>query len=263
MDEVAAVDDEINGRIAHLCGLCKGRCKGAWQPASISCESWHLKPDCSIPIRVTVAWLMLKCALLGFLNYRPRSGYDLKQLMDVSTSNFWHAKQSQIYATLKKMEKDGLILSHIHPQESRQHLSHARAADQSYGGGRRRDRANPHPQARSRAPKPCQIRARRSSSPLSHPLGRLVGWLMVGVLGALVAISLLRKTTYAHQPVNVRIRRDRRHLDRNTLHRESHLLPGRGSAFGSSTGPQAPRTSCSGNGRERDNTRQEEEQGRV
>ncbi len=62
---------------------------------------------------------MLKYALLGFLNYQPQSGYDLKQLMDVSTSNFWHAKQSQIYTTLKKLEADGLVVSHIEPQESR------------------------------------------------------------------------------------------------------------------------------------------------
>ena len=62
---------------------------------------------------------MLKYALLGFLNYSSYSGYDLKQFMDVSTSNFWHAKQSQIYTTLKKMEKDELVVSHIEPQESR------------------------------------------------------------------------------------------------------------------------------------------------
>ena len=62
---------------------------------------------------------MLKYVLLGFLNYRNASGYDLKQLMDVSTSNFWHAKQSQIYTTLKKLEEDGMVASHIEPQESR------------------------------------------------------------------------------------------------------------------------------------------------
>ncbi len=62
---------------------------------------------------------MLKYALLGFLNYDSYSGYDLKQVMDVSTSNFWHAKQSQIYTTLKKLESDGFVISHIQPQESR------------------------------------------------------------------------------------------------------------------------------------------------
>ncbi len=62
---------------------------------------------------------MLKYALLGFLNYLSASGYDLKQLMDVSTSNFWHAKQSQIYTTLKKLEGEGMVVSHVEPQESR------------------------------------------------------------------------------------------------------------------------------------------------
>jgi PadR family transcriptional regulator AphA len=62
---------------------------------------------------------VLKYALLGFLNYLPQSGYDIKQLMDVSTSNFWHATQSQIYTTLKKLEKDKLVVSHVEPQEGR------------------------------------------------------------------------------------------------------------------------------------------------
>ena len=63
--------------------------------------------------------MSLKYALLGFLNYQERSGYDLKQLMDLSTANFWHAKQSQIYTTLKKLETDELVISHVEPQESR------------------------------------------------------------------------------------------------------------------------------------------------
>jgi PadR family transcriptional regulator AphA len=62
---------------------------------------------------------MLKYVLLGFLNYQSASGYDLKQWMDVSTSNFWHARQSQIYTTLKKLEQDGLVVSHVESQETR------------------------------------------------------------------------------------------------------------------------------------------------
>jgi PadR family transcriptional regulator AphA len=62
---------------------------------------------------------MLKYVLLGFLNYTPMTGYELKQLMDESTSNFWHAKQSQIYATLKKLEEDGIVESHVEAQEER------------------------------------------------------------------------------------------------------------------------------------------------
>jgi len=62
---------------------------------------------------------MLKYALLGFLNYNPATGYDLKQFIDVSTSYFWHAKQSQIYTTLKKMEEEDLVSSRFEPQEGR------------------------------------------------------------------------------------------------------------------------------------------------
>ncbi|RLC07318.1 MAG: PadR family transcriptional regulator [Deltaproteobacteria bacterium] len=62
---------------------------------------------------------MLKCALLGFLTYESKTGYELKQTMDKSTGHFWHAKQSQIYMTLKKLEEDGLITSHSEHQATR------------------------------------------------------------------------------------------------------------------------------------------------
>jgi DNA-binding PadR family transcriptional regulator len=62
---------------------------------------------------------MLKYVILGCLNYQPMSGYDLKQFTDRSTSNFWHAELSQIYVTLKALEKDGLVTSTAVPQEGR------------------------------------------------------------------------------------------------------------------------------------------------
>jgi len=62
---------------------------------------------------------MLKHAILGFVKYKPSTGYEIKQTMDKSTGHFWHAKQSQIYTTLKKLEEDGLVTSHHEPQESR------------------------------------------------------------------------------------------------------------------------------------------------
>jgi len=62
---------------------------------------------------------MLKYALLGFLKYNAKTGYELKQTMDTSTNHFWHAKQSQIYTTLKKMEETGLVSSLLEHQESR------------------------------------------------------------------------------------------------------------------------------------------------
>lgn len=56
---------------------------------------------------------MLKYILLGFLSYGQLSGYDIKRLIDLSTKHFWHAYHSQIYTTLRKMEKDGLVASEI------------------------------------------------------------------------------------------------------------------------------------------------------
>jgi PadR family transcriptional regulator AphA len=62
---------------------------------------------------------MLKFALLGALNYQPMSGYDLKQFTDRSIANFWHAELSQIYVTLKALEKEGFITSSAISQTNR------------------------------------------------------------------------------------------------------------------------------------------------
>ena len=58
---------------------------------------------------------MLEYALLGFLNYQPRTGYDLSRDLDGSTNHFWHAKQSQIYTTLKQLENKGMVVSQQQP----------------------------------------------------------------------------------------------------------------------------------------------------
>jgi len=62
---------------------------------------------------------MLKYVLLGFLSYLPLTGYELEGWMNISTSNFWQAKLSQIYTTLKKLEEEGAVTSQIAPQEGR------------------------------------------------------------------------------------------------------------------------------------------------
>lgn len=56
---------------------------------------------------------MLKYILLGFLKYRPMTGYELKSLMDESTMHFWHAYHSQIYTTLRRLEDEGLVESEL------------------------------------------------------------------------------------------------------------------------------------------------------
>ncbi|GBF35094.1 transcriptional regulator [Desulfocucumis palustris] len=63
--------------------------------------------------------MSLKHALLGFLNYKGMTGYELKQCFDRSVHYFWNANLSQIYPTLGQMEKEGLLTMEVEYQESR------------------------------------------------------------------------------------------------------------------------------------------------
>jgi DNA-binding PadR family transcriptional regulator len=47
--------------------------------------------------------------ILGMLSLRPRSGYDIKAVVDRSTRFFWAASYGQIYPELRRLEQDGLI----------------------------------------------------------------------------------------------------------------------------------------------------------
>ena len=47
--------------------------------------------------------------VLGLLAMRPRSGYDIKTVVDRSTRFFWAASYGQIYPELKRLEDEGLI----------------------------------------------------------------------------------------------------------------------------------------------------------
>lgn len=63
--------------------------------------------------------MSLKHAILGFLNYTPKTGYELKNVFDNSVQHFWPADQSQIYRTLAQLEKDGWAEKEIIMQEDR------------------------------------------------------------------------------------------------------------------------------------------------
>src|ERR1700757_2583429 len=47
--------------------------------------------------------------ILGMLSLRPRSGYDIKTVVDRSTRFFWAASYGQIYPELRRLEEEGLI----------------------------------------------------------------------------------------------------------------------------------------------------------
>ena len=57
----------------------------------------------------------LSHAILGFLDYQPMSGYDLKKYFDQSVAHFWSATQSHIYKALENLENDGMVESELIP----------------------------------------------------------------------------------------------------------------------------------------------------
>jgi len=58
-------------------------------------------------------------AILGFLDYQPMSGYDLKKFFDQSVAHFWSTTQSHIYKALEELEKDGMVESRVIQQSGK------------------------------------------------------------------------------------------------------------------------------------------------
>lgn len=58
-------------------------------------------------------------AILGFLDYQPMSGYDIKKAIDQSVSHFWSATQSHIYKALENLEKEEMVESLVIQQEGK------------------------------------------------------------------------------------------------------------------------------------------------
>ena len=58
--------------------------------------------------------------ILGMVAAKPRSGYEIKQLIDRSARFFWAASYGQIYPELKKLEDAGLIAGTDDSQGARQ-----------------------------------------------------------------------------------------------------------------------------------------------
>jgi DNA-binding PadR family transcriptional regulator len=58
--------------------------------------------------------------ILGALQERPRSGYDIKAFTDNSTRHFWATSYGQLYPELKRLLDAGLIEAEDQPTGSRQ-----------------------------------------------------------------------------------------------------------------------------------------------
>jgi DNA-binding PadR family transcriptional regulator len=57
--------------------------------------------------------------LLGLLAMKPRSGYDIKTVVDRSTRFFWAASYGQIYPELRRLEEEGLVEGEDRPNGGR------------------------------------------------------------------------------------------------------------------------------------------------
>jgi DNA-binding PadR family transcriptional regulator len=64
--------------------------------------------------------MTLENAILGFLEREPMSGYDLKtRCFDDAVGHVWSADQAQVYRTLERLSKRGLVRSRLVPQRGK------------------------------------------------------------------------------------------------------------------------------------------------
>lgn len=60
----------------------------------------------------------IRFAILGFLDWKPLSGYDLKKLIAKSDLFYWSGNNNQIYTSLIQLHKDDLVTLQVEYQES-------------------------------------------------------------------------------------------------------------------------------------------------
>jgi DNA-binding PadR family transcriptional regulator len=59
----------------------------------------------------------LRSVILALLNWRPASGYDLKQIISDSDIFYWSGNNNQIYKSLVELQNDGLVTHQVQVQE--------------------------------------------------------------------------------------------------------------------------------------------------
>jgi DNA-binding PadR family transcriptional regulator len=67
--------------------------------------------------------------ILGFVRNEPRSGYEIKAVVDNSTRFFWAASYGQIYPELKRLAEAGLITGSDSPTGGRKRTIYEITAD--------------------------------------------------------------------------------------------------------------------------------------
>src|SRR5215467_14409558 len=64
--------------------------------------------------------------ILGALDAGPRSGYEVKQLVDKATRFFWAASYGQIYPELRRLRDEGLIATVGNGESARRRVRYER-----------------------------------------------------------------------------------------------------------------------------------------
>lgn len=62
--------------------------------------------------------MTIENAILGLLSWRPLSGYDLKKIFEDSPILYWSGNNNEIYRTLVKLHREGLVTRELQPQEN-------------------------------------------------------------------------------------------------------------------------------------------------
>jgi DNA-binding PadR family transcriptional regulator len=60
----------------------------------------------------------LRSAILGLLNWKPSSGYDLKRIISDSDIFYWSGNNNQIYKSLIELQQEGLVTCQVQLQEN-------------------------------------------------------------------------------------------------------------------------------------------------
>lgn len=74
--------------------------------------------------------MALDALILGLLDLKPMTGYDLKKTFDGTVAHFWSADQAQIYRTLARLERDGLVAVRVIPQPGKPDRREHRLTDE-------------------------------------------------------------------------------------------------------------------------------------
>ncbi|HEY9053605.1 MAG TPA: PadR family transcriptional regulator, partial [Rectinemataceae bacterium] len=61
--------------------------------------------------------MSIRHAILGFLSWKPFTGYELKKRFSDALSFHWSGNNNQIYGTLVQLHKDGAVTIEVVAQE--------------------------------------------------------------------------------------------------------------------------------------------------